>query len=456
LREILAEGDLRVHVVGIGGIGMSGIALILKGRGFEVQGSDIRESSMVKRLREKGIKVFVGHHPENVKGADVLIHSSAVKEDNPEIAEARRRKIPVIPRSDVLADIMKLTESIAVAGTHGKTTTSSMISRILYGAGLKPTILVGGSLSFLGGYNAVQGEGKWLVAEADESDGTFLKLNPTLSVITNVDADHLDYYGSFKRIKEAFLEFANRTSFYGKLFACIDCPNTKEVYRKVYKRKSSFGLSPEADFQARGVVPVGLGTIFEVYYRGKRLGRVKLNVPGKHNIVNALGAIAVSLEVGIPFSEIAQGLEEFKNAKRRMELKGSFRGITFFDDYGHHPTEIEASYRAIKEAFPDRRVVVLFQPHRYTRTASLWKEFIRVLKGIENLYICDIYPAGESPIEGITAERLAKECGAPYCGGLKEAVEYLKGELRPGDVLLTLGAGDITNFFKLFTGESSE
>ncbi len=435
---------------------MSGIALILKGRGFEVQGSDIKENSMVKRLRERGIKVFIGHSPQNVEGADVLIHSSAVKGNNPEIVEARRRGIPVIPRSDILADIMKLTESIAVAGTHGKTTTSSMISKILYSAGLKPTILVGGSLSFLGGYNAVQGEGKWLVAEADESDGTFLKLNPTLSVITNVDADHLDYYGDLGRIKEAFLEFANRTSFYGKLFACIDCENTKEIYQKVYKRKCSFGLSPEADFQARGVVPVGMGSVFEVLYRGKPLGRVKLNVPGRHNVINAVGAVAVSLEVGVPFNEIAQGLEEFRNAKRRMELKGSYRGITFFDDYGHHPTEIEVSYRAIKEAFPDRRIVVLFQPHRYTRTASLWSEFIKVLKGIENLYICDIYPAGEGPIEGVTAQRLARECGALYCGNLKEASEHLKKVLRPGDILLTLGAGDITNFFKIFTGEESE
>ena len=447
---------MKVHIVGIGGIGMSGIALILKDRGFDVQGSDIKEGIMVKKLRDKGIRVFIGHRTENVEGADVLIHSSAVRENNPEIKEAKRRGIPVIPRSDVLADIMKLTESIAVAGTHGKTTTSSMISRILHGAGLKPTILVGGSLSFLGGYNAVQGEGKWLVAEADESDGTFLKLNPTLSVITNIDADHLDYYGSLENIKEAFLEFANRTSFYGKLFACIDCENTRDIYRKVYKRKNSFGLSKDADFQAKDITPLGLGTVFEVLYREKKLGRVKLNVPGRHNVVNALGAVAVSLEVGIPFNEIAQGLEEFRNARRRMELKGSYNGITFFDDYGHHPTEIEASYRAIKEAFPDRRIVILFQPHRYTRTAALWKEFVRVLKGIDNLYICDIYPAGERPIEGITAEKLAKEVGASYCGSLKEAVEVLKRELLPGDVLLTLGAGDVTNFFKLYTGEGIE
>jgi len=444
---------VKIHIVGIGGIGMSGIALILKGRGYEVQGSDLKESSMVKKLREKGIKVFIGHRPENLKGAEVVIHSSAVKEDNPEIVEAKRLGIPVIPRSDTLADIMKIKESVAVAGTHGKTTTSSMISSVFFKSGLKPTILVGGSLSFLGGYNAVQGEGEWIVAEADESDGTFLKLNPTLSVITNVDADHLDYYGSLENIKEAFLEFANRTSFYGKVFVCGECSNLREIYPKIYKRKASFGLSPEWDFWAEGITPIGLGTIFEVYYRGKRLGRVKLNVPGRHNVLNALGAIAVSLEVGIPFGQIAEKLEEFRNAKRRMELKGTYGGITFIDDYGHHPTEIEASYRAIKEAFPERRLVVLFQPHRFTRTRALWSEFVRVLKEVENLFICDVYPAGEEPIEGITSERLAKECGALYCGSLKEAVEVLRGELRPGDVLLTLGAGDVTKFFNLFTGE---
>jgi len=446
---------VRIHIVGIGGIGMSGIALILKGRGYEVQGSDIKESSMVKKLKEKGIKIFIGHKPQNVKGADVVIHSSAVKEDNPEIVEAKKLGIPVIPRSDVLADIMKIKESIAVAGTHGKTTTSSMISSVLFKSGLNPTILVGGSLSFLGGYNAFRGEGKWLIAEADESDGTFLKLTPTLSVITNIDADHLDYYGSLEKIKEAFLEFANRTSFYGKVFACGECPNLMEIYPRIYKRKVSYGLSDRCDFWASGISPMGLGAIFEVYYRGKRLGRVKLNVPGRHNVLNALGAIAVALEVGIPFRETAEKLEEFRNAKRRMELKGTYRGITFIDDYGHHPTEIRASYGAIKEAFPNRRVVTLFQPHRFSRTKALWKEFVDVLSEIENLYICDIYPAGERPIEGVSSKKLAEEAGAVYCGSLSQAVNRLREELRPGDILLTLGAGDVTNFFNLFTGEKS-
>ncbi|WP_456456715.1 UDP-N-acetylmuramate--L-alanine ligase [Thermovibrio sp.] len=440
---------MKVHIVGIGGIGMSGIALILKERGYEVQGSDIKESFMVKRLKEKGIKVFIGHKEENVKGADVVIHSSAVKESNPEIVKARELKIPVIPRSDVLADIMKMKESIAVAGSHGKTTTSSMVSSIMHKCGLKPTILVGGSLSFLGGYNAVEGEGNWIVAEADESDGTFLKLNPTFSVITNIDTDHLDFYGSIDELKKAFLEFANRTSFYGKVFVCAECKNLRELYGKIYKRKASYGLKEEWDFYASEISTLGFGSLFNVFYKGKRLGRVKLNVPGIHNVLNALGAVAVSLEVGIPFKEVSEKLEEFRNAKRRMELKGSLKGITFFDDYAHHPTEIEASYRAIKEAFPERRVIVVFQPHRYSRTKLLWKDFVRVLKEIENLYLCDIYPAGERKIEGISGKELAKECGAPFLPTLEEVAKELEKELKIGDIVLTLGAGDITNLFNI-------
>jgi len=443
---------LLVHIVGIGGIGMSGIALILKSKGYKVQGSDIVENQMVKKLKEKGIKVFIGHNPQNLRGADVVIHSSAVKEDNPEILAARRLGIPVIPRADILSDIMKFKEGIAVAGTHGKTTTSSMISKILYEYGLKPTILVGGRLSFLGGVNAIEGEGKWLVAEADESDGTFLKLTPTFSVITNIDADHLDRYGSVENLKFAFVEFANRVSFYGKVFLCLECPNVRSIVPKIYKRKTTFGFN-DADFTVANVNFLKLGSVFEVCYKGKKLGRVKLNVPGKHNILNALGALSVALEVGVPFSSASEYLEEFRNASRRMELKGTVNGITFIDDYAHHPTEIAASYEALKTSFPNRRIVVLFQPHRFSRTAFLWDEFVRTLKRIDNLYLCDIYPAGEQPIESISSKRLAGECGGVYCGSLEKACELLRKELRPGDVFLSLGAGSVTRAFELITGE---
>ncbi|SMO31742.1 UDP-N-acetylmuramate--L-alanine ligase [Balnearium lithotrophicum] len=441
-----------IHIVGIGGIGMSGIALVLKSEGYSVQGSDIRRSSMVDKLEESGIRVFIGHKKENVMGADIVIHSSAVKEDNPEIVAAREMGIPIIPRADVLSDLMKLKEGIAVAGTHGKTTTSSMVSKILYGAGLKPTILVGGKLSFLGGVNALKGEGNWIVAEADESDGTFLRLNPTFSVVTNIDADHLDHYGSFENLKRAFLDFANRVSFYGRVFLCTECQNVREIVPKIYKRKATYGFK-NADFTAENLTFLKLGSLFDVKYKGEKLGRVKLNVPGKHNVLNALGALSVSLEVGVPFSEISENLEEFRNASRRMELKGTVGGVTFIDDYGHHPTEIEASYEALKNSFPDRRLVVLFQPHRYTRTALLWNEFVKVLREIDNLYICDIYSAGEVPIPDVSAEKLARECGALYCGSLEDACRTLRRELKPGDVFLSLGAGSVTNAFELITGE---
>ena len=452
MEKIKVNGKLKVHIVGIGGIGMSGIALVLKGQGYEVQGSDIKESSMVKKLKEKGINVFIGHRAENVHGASLVIHSSAVKPDNVELLEARRLGIPVIPRADILSDIMRFKEGVAVAGTHGKTTTSSMIATVFHMAGLKPTILVGGRLSILGGVNAQSGDGNWLVAEADESDGTFLKLTPTISVITNIDADHIDHYGSFENLKRAFVEFANRVSFYGKVFLCGECPNVREILPEVYKRKAIYGFNEEFDLYAGEVTSMGLGSIFDVYYKQKRLGRVKLNVPGKHNVLNALAAVGVSLEAGIPFPYIAESLEAFRNASRRMELKGTVNGITFVDDYAHHPTEIKSSYEALKTSFPERRVVVLFQPHRFSRTSLLWKEFVEVLKEIDNLYICDIYPAGEKPIEGVNSRKLAEECGAVYGGSLQETCKAISSVLKPGDVFLSMGAGDVTKAFELITG----
>lgn len=452
MEKVKVNGKLKVHIVGIGGIGMSGIALVLKGQGYEVQGSDIKESSMVKKLKEKGIEVFIGHRAENVHGASLVIHSSAVKPDNVELLEARRLGIPVIPRADILSDIMRFKEGVAVAGTHGKTTTSSMIATVFHMAGLKPTILVGGRLSILGGVNAQSGDGNWLVAEADESDGTFLKLTPTISVITNIDADHIDHYGSFENLKRAFVEFANRVSFYGKVFLCGECPNIRGILPEVYKRKAIYGFNEEFDLYAGEVTSMGLGSIFDVYYKQKKLGRIKLNVPGKHNVLNALAAVGVSLEAGVPFPYIAESLEAFRNASRRMELKGTVNGITFVDDYAHHPTEIKSSYEALKTSFPERRVVVLFQPHRFSRTSLLWKEFVEVLKKIDNLYISDIYPAGEKPIEGINSRKLAEECGAVYGGSLEETCKAINSVLKPGDVFLSMGAGDVTKAFELITG----
>jgi len=443
----------RVHIVGIGGIGMSGIALILNSRGYNVTGSDIKESLMVKKLKEKGIRVFIGHSPENVLGADVVIYSSAVKKDNVEIVKAKELGIPLLPRADMLSDIMRFKEGIAVAGTHGKTTTSSMIATVLYKGNLKPTILVGGRLSLLGGVNAQAGEGEWLVAEADESDGTFLKLSPTISVITNIDKDHLDYYGSFENLKKAFLDFANRVAFYGKVFLCKECPNVREIVDDVYKRKVTYGFSEDCDFWIPAVKREGLGSIFEVFYKGKKLGNAKLNIPGIHNVLNALACIGVSLEVGIPFKEVVSYLEEFRNASRRLEFKGTLNGITFVDDYAHHPTEIGVTYSAVREAFPDRKIIVLFQPHRFSRTSILWKEFVKVLRKIDNLYICDIYSAGEERIEGVNSRRLALECGAVYLGSLEEACFKIAKILKSGDVFLSMGAGSVTKAFELIGRE---
>ncbi len=439
----------KIHLIGIGGIGVSGLALILKSLGYEVSGSDLKENLTVMRLKEKGIKVFIGHSPSNICDADVVVYSSAVKLDNPEILAAKRKGLPVIPRSDLLADLMRFKEGIAIAGTHGKTTTSSMISTILYNAGLKPTILVGGKLEILNGDNALSGESEILIAEADESDGTFLKLSPTVSVITNIDQDHLDFYGSLENIKEAFIEFANRTSFYGKVIACADCPNVRSILPEVYKKFETYGISSSSDIYAEKIEPFGLGSMFKVFYKGKELGNVKISIPGKHNILNALASIAVSLEFGVPFKEIASSLESFRNANRRLELKGNLKEIIFLDDYAHHPTEIRNTIDAVRMSFPGRRLVVLFQPHRFSRTKFLWEDFVEVLSSIENLIVVDIYPASEFPIEGITAERLALESKAIYGGNLVQGVHKALEMLQPGDVFLSMGAGDVYKAFDI-------
>ena len=453
---MVGEKLKRVHIIGIGGIGMSGLALLLRSMGYTVSGSDIRESSTTRKLRGKGIEVFIGHDPSNVEGAQAVFFSSAIKDNNPEIVAARRNGIPVIPRSDLLADIMRFKEGIAVAGTHGKTTTSSMISTILYGAGLNPTILVGGKLEILGGENALSGEGEVLVAEADESDGTFLKLSPTISVITNIDEDHLDFYGSYENIKEAFIEFANRTSFYGKVMACRECEGVRSVLPFIYKRVETYGFTEDADLYAKNITPFGLGSTFDVYYRGKLLGSVKLSIPGRHNVLNALASILVSLELGVDFETISSLLERFRNARRRLELKGNLNDIVLLDDYAHHPGEIESTVEAVKLSFPGRRLVVLFQPHRFSRTKFLWRRFVDVLSGLENLIIVDIYPASETPIDGITAERLAAESGAIYGGSLEEGIERALSILKPGDVFLSLGAGDVSKACSILAERISE
>ncbi|WP_457568552.1 UDP-N-acetylmuramate--L-alanine ligase [Desulfurobacterium sp.] len=433
----------RVHFIGVGGIGISGLAYLFKKEGYTVTGSDIRESDTTRFLRKEGIEVYIGHRKENVEGAEVVIHTSAAKRSNPEIVAALERGIPVVPRCDALSELMRFREGIAVSGTHGKTTTSSMISKVFYDAGVDPTILVGGKLEFLNFRNARYGKGSVMVAETDESDGTFLKILPSVSVITNIDADHLDFYRDINNIKRSFLEFANRVSFYGRVFLCGECSNVREILPSIYKRKTVYGFSREFELCACNVKRKGLSVEFDVLFKGKKEGKVYLPVPGKHNVLNALAAVGVSLEAGIPFEVIAKSLSTFKNAKRRAEVKGEESGVIVIDDYGHHPTEIENTYRSIKEAYPDRKIIVLFQPHRYTRTQLLWDEFVEVLKKIDNLYVTDIYPAGESPIDSVSAEKLAQSCGGTYIGTLEEAIARVMPLLTPGTVLLTLGAGNV-------------
>ncbi|WP_022847749.1 MULTISPECIES: UDP-N-acetylmuramate--L-alanine ligase [unclassified Desulfurobacterium] len=432
-----------VHFIGIGGIGISGLAYLFKKEGYYVTGSDIRESETTKFLEREGIKVFIGHKKENVEGADVVIHTSAVKRSNPEIVAALERGIPVIPRCDALSELMRFREGIAVAGTHGKTTTSSMISKIFYDAGVEPTILVGGKLDFLGFTNAYYGKSRVMIAETDESDGTFLKVLPSVSVVTNIDADHLDFYKNIETIKHSFAEFANRVSFYGKVFLCGECENVREILPFIYKRKIVYGFSKEFDLCACNVKQEGLSVEFEVLFKGRLEGKIHLPIPGKHNVLNALAAVGVSLEAGISFNEIAESLSTFKNAKRRAEIKGEEAGVVVIDDYGHHPTEIENTYKGIKDAYPDRDILVLFQPHRYTRTKLLWNEFADVLSRIDNLFLVDIYPAGEMPIESVSAEKLARFCGGTYVGSVDEAVFHILPLLKSNTVLLTLGAGDV-------------
>lgn len=433
----------RIHFIGIGGIGISGLAYLFKKEGYDVSGSDIKESETTKFLEKEGIRVYIGHRKENVRDVDVVIYTSAAKRSNPEIVAALEKGIPVVPRCDALSELMRFKEGIAVAGTHGKTTTSSMISKVFYDADLDPTILVGGKLDFLGFRNARYGKSDVMIAETDESDGTFLKILPSVSVITNVDADHLDFYKDIETIKRSFVEFANRVSFYGKVFLCGECENVRDIFPEIYKRKLIYGFSRDFDLCACNVVQEGLSVRFDVLFKGKFEGKISLPIPGKHNVLNALAAVGVSLEAGIPFSKIAESLSTFRNAKRRAEIKGEEAGVIVIDDYGHHPTEIENTYKGIREAYPDKKVLVLFQPHRYTRTKLLWDEFAQVLSKIDNLFIADIYPAGEEPIDDVSAEKLADLCGATYVGDVESAVFSILPLLKPDTVLLTLGAGNV-------------
>jgi UDP-N-acetylmuramate--alanine ligase len=437
----------KIHFVGIGGIGMSGIAEVLLNLGYKVSGSDLRRSEITERLAGLGGEIFYGHLRENVAGAGVVVISSAVKNDNPEVQEARENLIPVIPRAEMLAELMRMKYGIAIAGTHGKTTTTSMVATLLGFAGIDPTIVIGGRLNSLGS-NARLGQGKFLVAEADESDGSFLKLSPTIAVVTNIDADHLDFYSGIEEIKDTFVEFINKVPFFGLTVLCLDSDNVADIIPRVNKRFITYGLSAQADIRACDIKLEGLSTAFVAQYRGERLGEISFKMPGAHNVLNALAAIGVALELNIPFSVIQEGFRDFGGVGRRFQVKGEVRDIMVVDDYGHHPTEIRATLAAATAGW-DRRLVVVFQPHRYTRTKELYDEFVKAFHDAEVLILTDIYPAGEEPIEGVTAEALARSVrqhgqkDVTHISDREELVGHLLEILKPGDILLTLGAGTI-------------
>lgn len=445
-------------MVGIGGIGMSGIAEVLYNLGYDVRGSDVGDSDTLERLRVLGIKVFKGHSPENIDGAHVVVVSSAINKDNPEVLEADRLGVPVIPRAEMLAELGRLKYSVLVAGSHGKTTTTSLISTILAHAGLDPTVVIGGKLKALG-TNARLGTGDFMVAEADESDGSFLKLIPTVAVVTNIDMEHMDYFTTMKSLKDAFLSFMNRVPFYGVTVACIDDDNVRELLPSVTRRVTTYGFSEDADLRAVNAKKGFMSMDFEARMGDRSLGRMKIPSPGEHSVLNALASTAVALELQADIGQIKEALENFEGIQRRVELKGKESGISVYDDYGHHPTEIKATLSAIKESLKKRRLAVVFQPHRYSRTSLLMEEFAASFGDADLLVMMDIYPAGEKPIKGIRTEeiiRRMKRKDVFHARSAEEAAGYLKKKLASGDVALTLGAGDVWKAGNLLLKELKE
>src|SRR5712664_3457087 len=440
-----------IHFVGIGGIGMSGIAEVLANLGFRVSGSDQKKSDVTAHLEELGVEVTEGHAAENVGDAHVVVRSTAVRDDNPEITAARRRSIPVIPRAEMLAELMRMKpHTVAVAGSHGKTTTTSMVATVLGIAGLDPTFVIGGIVRTYRA-NARLGRSDLMVVEADESDRSFLMLTPTIAVVTNIDREHMDYYHDMDDVRACFKNFVNKVPFYGVSVLCLDDPNVQAIIPHVERRRLTYGLSAQADISAHAIrYDQSFGSVFTVWYGADVVGDIALGVPGLHNVYNALAAIAVGFELDVPFTQIAEALSSFTGAGRRFQFKGEASGVMVVDDYGHHPTEVKATLAAAKIGSGGRRIVVLFQPHRYTRTHDLMEEFARSFNNADTLFVTDIYSAGEDPIEGTTAETLTaaiKRFGhkdVRYVGALENAAAALRDHVQPGDLVLTLGAGTVS------------
>ena len=436
-----------VHFIGVGGIGMSGLAEILRTLEFDVSGSDLREGENTRNLQRLGVRIDVGHRAQNVHGADVVVYTSAVSADNPELLEARHLGIPAIARAEMLAELMRVKYGIAIAGSHGKTTTTSLVATIIRASGYDPTVVVGGRMAALGS-NARLGAGDLLVAEADESDGSFLRLTPTIAVVTNIDPEHLDFYKTHEAVKEAFVAFLEKVPFYGLSVLCLDHPHVQDLLPRVHRRHVTYGISSQATYSARNIQFRGLSTSFVAYRRGESLGEFSVRMPGEHNVLNTLAAIAVADELEVPLDVMKDALATFHGVARRFSIVDQVEGITLVDDYGHHPAEIEATLSAARNAY-DQRILVAFQPHRYTRTESLWDDFTRAFNKADVVLVTDIYAAGEKAIPGISSERLARAIADHGHGAVRYVRERaeLAAELaklaKAGDVVIALGAGDV-------------
>jgi len=438
----------RIHFIGIGGSGMSGIAEVLINQNYDVSGSDQSQSSVTDHLESLGAEIHFNHNAQNVHGKHVVVVSSAICSNNPEVKAAREEMIPVIPRAEMLAELMRMKYGIAIAGTHGKTTTTSLVATVLAGGHLDPTIIVGGKLKNMGGH-AKLGQSKFLVAEADESDGSFLKLSPTLAVVTTLDEEHMDYYNNMQNMKSAFLDFLNSVPFYGTAILCLDDPNLQSLLPKIEKRTITYGLKTQADYTAREISVSELKTNFTVFYQGKKLGEISSSSLGNHNICNTLAAVAVGMELNMDFPAIADALKVFSGVQRRFEILHQSDSLIIVDDYGHHPAEIQTTLSTVKKVWPNRRLVVVFQPHRFSRTQHLMESFYSSFNDADQLFLLDIYGAGEKPIEGIHSQKMAqgiREFGhknVDYIEKVDILVPHLQNSLQSGDVILTLGAGNI-------------
>ena len=426
---------------------MSGIAEVLLNLNYQISGSDLVESKLTRRLQRLGVKIYKGHKPSYISGADVVVFSSAVSNDNVELQEAKRRQVPVIPRAEMLSELMRMKFSIAIAGAHGKTSTTAMVAMVLDEAGLDPTFVVGGRL-MVPSRHARLGQGEILVAEVDESDRTFLKISPTMAVVTSIDREHLDYYRDLEDIKETFVDFVNKVPFYGTVILCLDQPNIQSIIPRIERRIITYGFCSQADLVATELKMEGFNSDFEVSFRGDKLGHIRLKLPGEHNVLNSLAVIGVALDLDIDFPTISKALREFQGTERRLQLKGTMNDIMIIDDYGHHPTEIQVTLNTLKTCW-NRRTVVVFQPHRYSRTKHLLQEFARSFYQADLLVVTEIYPAGERPIKGVNGELIAqaiKKFGHKRVVFIKKLTDipiYLKEAVQPGDILLTLGAGDV-------------